>query len=198
MEDKCPCCDKELKKLSDYPLVYIKDFKRIELPSDLVFPYHDHEIYVEPGHPHCNKKVPIEVFDYFKKNNKAESFEFEEWKWTKKQGDHYYRSQDDQRELIVNNLKDYFDKLESYVGKEVPTKEFLPPFDKDGYFNFAYQIPDTAYPIMFSDIDNPPEDYKISVIKIMGEGPNFGSAGGPTLSSLANLAKVEYEGRLRK
>jgi hypothetical protein len=102
----------------------------------------------------------------------------------------------DQKEIILEKINPYLDKLETLVGKEVCLKEFLPNFKKDNYFKFAFNIPDTKYCFSFNEYENVGE-YRTTGIKILGDGMNLGSAGGPTLTDLCEVGRLTYEGRLR-
>tara|TARA_Y100000310_G_C20421989_1_gene687112 strand:- start:113 stop:721 length:609 start_codon:yes stop_codon:yes gene_type:complete len=201
MVDECPTCEREFQKLDDYPLIYVASFDRSDIPADLKFPFYDWTVFVGPNSEAGNERPPEAVLDFFKGNKKAEEFEYQGWKWTK-QGKwdrgSYHRENLDQREIIVASLNPYLDNLEGLVGKEVPRAELLPQFPKDGYFSYSFGIPDTAYQLMFSEEGKNPAGLRIAELHIMGEGPNLGSAGGPTIQSLAQVGKLGYEGRVRQ
>lgn len=200
MTENCPVCARRFEKLEDFPIIYLRNIKRQEIPSDLVFPYRDFEIYVDQESRNVNEKVPKEVEEFFRKNREAKEFEYEGWIWEISKfgtNNNYYRSQKNQRSIIVKHLNNYLNVIEKLVGKEIPAAHFLPQFNRDSYFDFAYSIPETGYQIMFSEKEKRGEIRNTELI-IMGEGPNLGSAGGPTLEDLSIIAEIEYEGRLLK
>lgn len=201
MVDKCPACEREFKSLNDYPLIYVASFNRKSIPSDLKFPFHDWTLFVGPNSEVNNERPPAEVLDFFKQNRGAKQFEYNGWKWKlngKWENGHYMRENPDQKEIIITKLNPYLDKLESLVGKEVPKAELLPHFPRDSYFKCSFAIPDTAYQLMFDEQRKTQLGLRTTKLHIMGEGPNLGSAGGPTIQSLAKIGHLEYEGRIKK
>jgi len=200
MVDQCPTCEREFQRLDDYPLIYVASFDRMEIPADLKFPFYNRVVFVGPNSEASNERPPEAVLDFFKGNKKAEEFEYEGWKWTKRgkwDTGSYNRQNLDQRKIIIASLNPYLDDLEGLVGKEVPRAELLPQFPRDGYFSYSFKIPDTAYQLMFDEQGKTPAGLRITELRLMGEGPNFGSAGGPTIQSLAQVGKLGYEGRVR-
>ncbi len=100
--------------------------------------------------------------------------------------------------MIIARLNPYLDSLEGLVGREVPKAELLRQFPRDGYFRFAFNIPDTVYKLMFDEKGKTPAGLRVAELQLMGEGPNLGSAGGPTIQGLAKVGHLEYEGRTKK
>ena len=201
MTDKCPTCEREFQNLDDYPLIYVASFNRGSIPADLKFPFYDWTIFVGPNSKNCNERPPSEILDFFKNNNGAKEFKYNGWKWTLKgewEDGHYHRENPDQREIIVVRLNPYLDSLDGLVGREVPKAELLPQFQRDGRFRHAFNIPDTAYQFMFNEQGKTPTGLRVTELQLMGEGVNLGSAGGPTIQSLAKVGHLEYEGRVRK
>ena len=201
MTDKCPTCEREFQSLEDCPLIYVSIFNRGSIPTDLKFPFYDWTIFVGPNSEACNERPPAEVLKFFKSNKKAKEFGYDGWKWTlegKWENGHYHRENPDQKEIIVARLNPYLDSLDSLVGREVPKADLLPQFPGDGCFRYAFGIPDTAYQLMFDEQGKTLAGLRIAELQLMGEGPNLGSAGGPTIQSLAKVGHLEYEGRVRK
>ena len=201
MIDQCPTCERQFQELDDYPLIYVVSFNRRGIPVDLKFPFYDFTLFIGPNSEASNEKPPKAVLDFFKGNKQAEKFEYKGWKWTK-QGNWdtgiYKRKNLDQREIIVASLNPYLDSLEGFVGKEVLRSELLPQFPRDRYFRYSFGIPNTAYQLMFSEKGKTPAGLRIAELHLMGKGPNLGSAGGPTIRSLAQVGKLGYEGRVRQ
>ncbi|MBI5066362.1 hypothetical protein HZA97_09085 [Candidatus Woesearchaeota archaeon] len=234
---KCPTCDRELEELKDFPLVQIISFERLDVHSDLVFPYHDRTSYVADKKEESKfynlegyKEAPKQVVDFFDKkeqekgffrklkealfgnyqplvpkNNQSEKNEFnhEGWIWTEEnyfgEPGQFRRYNPNQRTLILDKVNTYLSRLESLVGKEVPSSEVLPKFKNDSYFKFAFEIPETPYLLSVHDEKEQTSDKeRIAIVHIYGEGPNLGSAGGPTIGSLAQVARITYQGKFKQ
>ena len=75
-------------------------------------------------------------------------------------------------------------------------KKILPDFDKNNYFEFSFDIPNTDYCLAFNEEENS-NDFRISKIEILGEGINLGSGGGPTLTNLCEVGKLTYKGKVK-
>ena len=155
MEHECPSCGREFKEIYDYPLVFVKQVRRIEVPKTLVLPDFDHMIYVGSQRKCGNDKPPQEVEAYFKENKKAKEFEYGGCTWRlegKPESGSYYRSRKNVKDVIVARLTPYFDKLESLVGKEVLTAEVLlgPEDSQLG----SHGIANTNYYLDTQDLDH--------------------------------------------
>lgn len=96
-------------------------------------------------------------------------------------------------------------KLKQYALGDSPRtvlpSELLPDLDLGSYFRWAYEIPCCEiegwdrYMQFYIGISNQ-DPGKSCSINIYRTGPNFGSAGGPTLIEIAIIAKVDYCGAL--
>ena len=64
----------------------------------------------------------------------------------------YIPARKDVTNIILQQLSSYFDTLEGLVGKEVPTKQALPAFDKIRYGQ--YRIPSTSYDLALHGLDD--------------------------------------------
>lgn len=212
MEYNCPACAREFKGISDYPLVYIVKFERVKIPSGLVLPDNNHEMYVDPGSPGCNKRPPEEVIDFFKSNSESSDFDFKDCIWRRKESLHtqYYAMQKKNViDFIVKQLCPYFDTLDSLVGKEMPTAEVLPRLNIVSHGH--YRIPDTTYDLHLHELVGHGEDMlrqdNVVVPNLETSHParklafvighsDIGSTSGS--SYVATLAGLAYCGRVRK
>lgn len=315
MEDKCPCCDREIKGMRDFPRILVAEFERVPLAEGLEFPHEDHTIFVDSNSLCSNERVPERVLGMFSKGVDEVYDLVDGWNWRrreagsygreyvsfnekgefdlymlrkesqnnllrelrkqkevilnldeqgelyfqrrrsflgadkivlafeevpedvpeevsadivrerkehfrelgeirlslkKEEGRYNYHRNGDDRKRIITYLDGYFSMLESLVGKEVPTKEALPERE-DGHFRWVFYIPETVYNLSFDEHDSKwaeqgeqripfrtDDGKRIAKIVILGEGPNLGSAGGPTLQSVAEVGKITYEGILNK
>lgn len=108
------------------------------------------------------------------------------------------------------DVRDYFDRLRSLVGREVNPRELLPSFKPDPYFKRTYPIPGTELYLAIGEEEHAvveaehavraaepsaPES-RTAVIEVLCEGINMGSAGGPTLQILGSVARLRYVGLL--
>jgi hypothetical protein len=111
---------------------------------------------------------------------------------------------------IMKHVSPYLDHLETLVGKEVPSTEILPKFNRPAYY--YCRIPETHYDLSLEELSN---DYmvetltqkKLQVPKLETERPSRKIAFCITESSggsisivhyLAVLGGMAYEGRLSK
>ena len=213
MEHKCPTCERTFEGISDYPLVYVAKFERLNIPSGVVLPDHSPEIYVGPNSKCGNERPPQEVLDFFKGHKRAENFEHEGYTWHR-QGNwdsgSYYRSRKDANEFIVAQLAPYFDTLEGLVGKEVPRTEVLPKFGDVRYGHC--RIPDTSYDLNLQELDGGwgrqmLEQEKLQVPDLKTTQPTrklafvITQSDGGSISVvhfLATVGGLAYEGRVRK
>lgn len=194
MIDKCPTCERDFQEWHDYPLIYLAKFERIGIRTDITFPFLDLTLIVGPNENLGNERPPQEVLEFFKANKKQKNYFHNGWKWSLN-GEWdigpYVREQLDQKPIIVAKLNLYLDTLDSLVGKEVEKLRLLPDFERDGDFRYVYNIPDTAYQLMFEEQERTPRGLRVAELHISG-----GDVMGEHLS-LAIVGCLEYEGRLR-
>ncbi len=200
MVDKCPTCERDFKGIEDYPLAYVAKFERIEIPADLVLPFYDGSLFVGPDSDLRRERPPRKVLHFFKNNATQKSYICNRWKWSLRgpwNTGHYQRVQQDQKPIVVAKLDPYLETLESLVGEEVDKSQLLPNFKRDGGFKYAFNIPNTAYKLMFDEQERTPAGSRIAELQLMGAG-NMGSAFGPIIRRLARVGRLEYEGRIWK
>ena len=95
-------------------------------------------------------------------------------------------------------VKDYFARLAAMRGREVAPQELLPPFPAHGRFKWAHPVADTGIYLSISDADAQADATRLAEVVVFCDGPNMGSAGGPTLQELGPVARLRYEGLLEK
>jgi len=174
MSDKCPTCERDFQGLQDYPLIYVAEFERVKLPTDLVLPFYE-EIIDRP---------PQEVLDHFRQNKDQKSYVCNGWEWSlENEWDtgSYRRGQQNQLPIVIAKLNPYLDTLDSLVGKEVEKSQLLPNFERDGYFRYAFKIPETAYLLTFEEQGRTLAGLRITELQLKGEGPHMGGIGGATI-----------------
>jgi hypothetical protein len=92
--------------------------------------------------------------------------------------------------------EEYLSQLEALVGQELRPQALLPGIPPDRVFRRVYPVEDTG--IYISVDDSGPNDAgeRHAEVGVYCEGPNLGSAGGPTLQRLGAIAILRYEGLL--
>ena len=97
---------------------------------------------------------------------------------------------------------DYLKSLQDRVGQTLKPTELLPPWKANGYFKFAHPVPGTSdylgkYYLAFEDeLPFQEKTDGICHLAVLENGPNFGSAGGPTLMTVGVIATFYYTPKL--
>ena len=93
-----------------------------------------------------SRKTNLSIRDTIKKLLGAPDYELKPKIW---EVANYNRSQKEQfaKDTVMKNINPYLDRLESYVGKEVPSSHILPKFDTRYGYN---RIPETQYQFTFN------------------------------------------------
>jgi hypothetical protein len=169
--DSCPTCSRPFEKMTDYPSIKLD---KVEIPSGGIFG-------VDSGWDDFSKVTPDgrpiidEVWDQISE---------------------------------LDSVKDYLSALKGNIGKTVNPKNLLPPWKPNGYFRYAYLLQDEDSPPEYDeetytykperylafqdDLPFQERDAGICHVAVMEPGPNFGSAGGPTLKILGVIATFYY------
>lgn len=92
--------------------------------------------------------------------------------------------------LQLKEVQSYFNIFKSLVGKMISPIDIKPPYViMEG--NNLFWCEGHCFHLKIQDVKE-----GICNIVILTDGPNLGSAGGPTLSTLASLATIHYVGKL--
>lgn len=99
-------------------------------------------------------------------------------------------------------MQEYLESLTTLVDQTVGTETLLPPFAKDRFFKNFYSIPYSEGRLFIGMHDLKDENDEpvrtplgsTATIELWTHGPNFGSAGGPTLMALTDIATITYQG----
>ena len=173
MAELCPCCNRPLEKMLDYPLVLVRRVEILPIPE--VMDYWSEEAArarLTRGEATLGK-LPSEQVPLAGINRTPEVASA-------------YQSQ---------AVRRYFRTLESLIGQEVAPARLAPELERDKYFKGAYSLPGTHLYISL-DEGEPEDEVRVCRVVFLGQGPNLGSAGGPTLQQFGAVAAVYYEGRL--
>lgn len=170
----CPACRRPFRSVLDFPIVVIEKFE--QLP-------------------------PPEAIDRFSREARSK-------RWSRRSGeaDRERRPFEDginatpeiAAVLDGEAVRGYFHGLENAVGHAAPPDRLLPPWKAHDYFRGAYPIPQTRFLLSLREAEDSSPTARFAVIKILCDGINFGSGGGPTLSVLGDVARIEYRGLLEE
>lgn len=174
--ENCPACGRELSEPIDFPRIEVKRVELFPLPekilhwssarSEALEELKEEDLPEELRGARIIKPVPHRVIDLTGQIKEV---------------------------LNLESVQQYLQSLQQKVGSEVDTTEILPTFKKSGYFQGIYSIPNSNY---FLSLRNQEGEENIATLTLWGHGPNYGSGGGPTLTAYADLAMIEYQGRL--
>lgn len=186
-----------------HPLVYVVDIERQPLPTDLVMPT-ENEIFIDPKGEYAYRPlkyrnyrynedalisdVPPEVLELFEGIDKN-IVEYRGWRWGKSEevgvGYFYERGRIVPKggERIMAKVDPYLKRLETMVGKEVPSRRLHPPAMN---LHLPTQMP--RYPLVFSER----ESGKVASLELISN-LNIRS---PEARVLAKVANLHYEGRI--
>ncbi|HLC78512.1 MAG TPA: hypothetical protein VJH92_05280 [Candidatus Nanoarchaeia archaeon] len=214
--DKCPSCERNFENLEDYPLVYISEFSRAKTPEYVIFPLDIKHFYHpkrEFAHLQDDEKRGVTTFgrnyidsSIIKEMNRAKIDHGKNhvvidgyvYRRTKVSNEGYDKAPDLTPKVLIalEKIDSYLSGLESSVGKEVSSLQILPRFEKDDYFKESYKIPKSDFYLLLHDKKAQKEDLGQTDFSLWLLGLNLGSAGGPALTKLCDIARLKYEGRI--
>ena len=168
----CPTCGRALQSVLDYPSVRIVSVERLPLPEAI------DDISEEAAANWLSRRRAS--------GDRAASF-----------GGGINRTPEIDRACQRDDVQQYFRRLESLVGLEVPPSELLPSWKPHGFFRLAHPVPDTKLYVALRERDPRADGLRAAAVEVLSPGPNLGSAGGPTLLPLGDLIQVVYLGLLR-
>ncbi len=203
----------EFDCFEEYPLLYVAAFKPIGIPKKLVLP-HREGFFAGPDTPNpAHPFVPREVSDFYKENRAAQEtrqeFFFDGWTWVLSEqfypevdvdlsGTGFYsRWQDNQRPLVVENLRPILTRLEQMVGKEIAPAELLPRLERNRGYGLPL-IPDTGYQLMFEEKGEARSGNRLAELTMLGGYINPRRRIRQSSYSIdLPVGRLEYEGRSR-
>lgn len=192
----CPACARTFEKLEDFPLIVLQKLTRLEIPDKVKLPFEDRTLFAESEY-YGKEEAPGQVVGLLE-NSEDKLVEFDGWNWYRMSygtGYIYKRRKEDIKDEVAGLLEPYLQKLEGLVGNELPTSEFVPPFERDSYFKFSFRIPDTGYNLALVEGKNDEHTgdriSRVSNLTILGQG--FERS---TLRDIVSIARLEYEGKV--
>ncbi len=175
----CPTCGREFKHILDYPRVRVMDFERLPIPEAV-------DSWSEAA---AEKRLA---------RLRAERLDPDATPGSRQEGLHR-RDGINMTPVIAracntSEVEGYFARLAALCGREVAPQDLLPPFAAHGHFKWAHPVAETGIYLSLSDSETPAEDARVAEVQVHCDGPNLGSAGGPTLQPLGVIARLCYEG----
>jgi hypothetical protein len=170
MPDVCPCCQRPFEKMLDYPRIVVNSVSLLPIPE--FFDVLSDEAARRRLERVQRGEIPVDRSPFLEGINRTPEIT-----------------------AAVDNLKNYFDTLRRCEGQEVAPPDLLPELERDPYFNGSFHIPNSDLYLSFHEA-TPTESERVCQVVIEGRGPNFGSAGGPTLQIFGPVAAIHYQGRL--
>ena len=171
----CPACGREFKDILDYPARRILEFERLPIP---------------------------EAVDSFSEAAAEKRMARRRSEWPVPGALLSLREDGINMTPVIaqacerSEVQDYFARLAALQGREVAPQELLPPLAAHGMFKRAYPVADTGIYLSLADVEAANEAARVAEVEVLCDGPNMGSAGGPTLQSLGVVARIRYEGLL--
>jgi hypothetical protein len=94
------------------------------------------------------------------------------------------------------DVQDYFQRLGQMTGQILDPAQLKPPFEPSGRFKFAHPIPETKLFLSLTEEKSHDANEGTASVEVYCDGPNMGSAGGPTLLALGSVGRIRYQGLL--
>ena len=199
--DTCPAYDHKLTTLRDFPVIYVADFKRVELPRYIGV----HTQFIEKKVSRKvgwfttamvdNPLIPPAVLNRLQGDtNDFISFDGYIYQKDLQSAGYIKRSQDITeaiRELVASPpIQEAFSSLESVVGTEIETKELVAKLHLGSCFtrNFSIELSDS------NDQSNGNKKAKINLCGLWSYSRSYAGSS-PELRQ--PLAEFWYEGRIR-
>lgn len=170
--DRCPACGRAFASILDYSCVRILAFERLPIPEALD--------YLSPAAAAKTLK------------RSRESFEPSTWS-----PEGINRTPEIARACDTPEVREYLAGLAAMPGQEVAPAQLLPPLKPSTRFKWAYPVGNTCIYLSLADATAQAEENKRTAeVRVYCDGPNLGSAGGPTLQPLGAIALLHYQGLL--
>jgi hypothetical protein len=170
--ERCPTCQRAFKTAFDYPRLRILAFERLPIP---------------------------EAVDTM--SDTAAEMQLKRFRQKGRSLTHWHdaginMTPEIERACGMPEMQAYLGQLAALVGQEVAPKQLKPDWKADGRFRWAHRIPGTRLYVSVAESEKQPETGRVAEVQVHCDGPNLGSAGGPTLQLLGGIARLQYEGLL--
>jgi hypothetical protein len=168
---RCPACGRAFASILDYPRVRILGFERLPIPEALD--------YLSPAAAAKTLRA------------RGDSFEPSTWS-----PEAINRTPEIARACETPEVREYLALLAIMPGREVAPRQLLPPLKPSERFNWAYPVAIAGIYLSLTDSAAQSEEKRTAEVRVHCDGPNLGSAGGPTLQPLGAIALLHYQGLL--
>ncbi len=176
------------KRLEGYSLVLIKSVEQLVISALTAFPFEDAEIYVGPNSSSdVHKRPPDAVVGFFRLNRNKTLFEHDGWEWSLRgyADSGYYTRAQDRRNIVVDLISPYINKLKGFEKKIVAVNEVLPPFERNKRHASAFDIAQTGFQLVLNE--------RPGIVNLVVAELDRGYG---TLGDVASVAMFEYEVKL--
>jgi hypothetical protein len=170
----CPTCGRQFKSVEDYPRVRILAFERLPIPEAV-----DQMSAAAAERRLARRRIAPDSAEVHREDG---------INMTPLIADACARPE----------VQVYFDQLSKLVGQEVVPTQLLPALRAHGLFRWAYPVERTGLYLALKESESQTNDERVATVQIYCDGPNMGSAGGPTLQALGPVAQIRYRGLLIK
>jgi len=166
--DRCPTCGRKFKSIRDYPRVLVLSFERLPIP---------------------------EAVDRFS-GEAAEKWLARKRSEGRAADDGINRTPEIAKACALAEVQEYRERLAQLTGQIVAPADLKPPFEPSGRFKWAHPIPKTKLFLSLTEEKSEDVSDGLAVVEVHCDGPNMGSAGGPTLQRLGPIFRIRYQGLL--
>lgn len=168
----CPCCGRTFEQVDDYPRVQVLAFERLPTPEAM---------------DDTSAAAARKAIERHRRNP-------HESDWSRRG-----INMTPEIEKAARNAEvvEYLNRLDRLVGREIEPRELFPTWPADAHFKKAYRVAETPIWLSLHEGSADAASGRVTDVNALCEGPNFGSAGGPTLLVLGPVARITYCGLLQ-
>ena len=170
--ERCPTCERPLRSVLDFPVVRVLNVERLPIP---------------------------EAVDTI--SEEAAVKRMQRWRHTpdkpRAMDDGINRTPEIARACQTEAVKEYFDQLSGLMGHEIAPGEVLPKWKPHASFKWAYPVPGMQLYLAINEQPVSDVGQRSAAVQILCDGPNMGSAGGPSLQPLGDVLRIDYLGVLQ-
>lgn len=170
--EHCPACGRAFAGVQDYPRVRVLSFERLPIPEAM-----DQISGAAAQRRHARRRIEPDTAGVPREGG-------------------INRTPEIARACDTAEVRVYFSNLEGLVGQEVAPDQLLPPLRAHGYFRWAYPVTGTGISLALEENVLGVGGERVAEVQVYCDGPNLGSAGGPTLQPLSAVARIRYRGLL--
>jgi hypothetical protein len=170
--EHCPTCGRAFAGVQDYPRVQVLAFERLPLPEAI-----DRMSAPASERRHARRRIEPDTTGTPREEgiNMTPAIA---------------------QACDTAEVRAYLSQLAGLVGQEVIPGRLLPPLRAHSSFRWAYPVAGTGIYLALEDTEPAAAGERVAEVQVYCDGPNLGSAGGPTLQPLGAVAQIRYRGLL--